>query len=364
MSETHYFRPNRLEQAVHELCRASGSPEGEASLLAKRLVKSDLTGHPSHGVIRMPMYTRMIRADMIVPGAEPSVALDRGSIAVVDGQRGYGQVAAEYAMGVAIDRGRTHGVASVGVKNLGHIGRLADYAVSAAAAGCIGMVFASGGGGGILVAPFEGSTRRMSTNPMAVAFPSDREYPVVFDMATSVWAEGKFRVLQASGKPAPEGTVIDKEGRPTTNAGDFYAGGAILPLGGKNGYKGYLLNFMVEVLAGLLSGGGYLGRDETPVFTNCTLMVVLDVGRFRALPEFKQELEALIRYLKDSPVREGNEVLWPGEVEARNEAGLMRTGIPLAAKTVEAIQEELDHYKVPIRLADLGQGAPFSQSAA
>jgi LDH2 family malate/lactate/ureidoglycolate dehydrogenase len=360
MSEVFYFRPERLEQAVHDLCRASGSPEGEARLLAERLVKSDLAGHPSHGVIRMPMYTRMVRSGSIRPGAEPSIALDRGSTAVVDGHRAYGQVAAEYAMEVAIGRGRTHGVAAVGVRNLGHIGRLADYAVSAAAAGCIGMVFASGGGGGILVAPFGGRTRRMSTNPMAVAFPSEREYPVVFDMATSVWAEGKFRVLRASGQPAPEDTVIDKEGRPTTNAADFYGGGAILPLGGKNGYKGYLLNFMVEVLAGLLTGGGYLGRDETPAFANCTLMVVLDVARFRALPEFKQEIEALIRYLKDSPVQEGSEVLWPGEVEARNEAERMRTGIPLAAKTVGAIQEELDHYEVPTRLEDLGQSGPFS----
>jgi uncharacterized oxidoreductase len=360
MSDTYYFAPDRLRQTVDDLCRASGSPQEEASLVAERLVKSDLTGHPSHGVIRMPMYTRMIRGGLLKPGAEPEISVDLGSTALLNGNRAYGQVAAEKAARVAIERGRKHGVAAVGVNNLGHIGRLADYAVAAARADCIGLVFASGGGGGVLVAPFEGSARRMSTNPLAMAIPSDREYPIVFDMATSVWAEGKFRVLRASGKPAPEQTLIDKEGRPTTDSEDFYAGGAILPLGGRQGYKGYLLNFMVEVLAGLLTGGGYLGRDEDPAFNNCTMVIVIDVSRFRELPQFKAELEGLVEHLKQSPVQEGKEVLYPGELEARREAEVLATGIPLAAKTVERIQEEMDHYDVSVRLAELGRSAPLS----
>jgi uncharacterized oxidoreductase len=360
MSDSYYFPPDRLRQTVNDLCRASGSPQTEAELVAERLVKSDLTGHPSHGVIRMPMYLQMIRAEMIRPGAVPEICADFGSTAVLNGNRAYGQVAAEKAARVAIERGRAHGVAAVGVNNLGHIGRLADYAVAAAQANCMGLVFASGGGGGVLVAPFEGSSRRMSTNPLAVAIPSDREYPIVFDMATSVWAEGKLRVLRASGTAAPERTLLDKEGRPTTDAEDFYAGGAILPLGGRQGYKGYLLNFMVEVLAGLLTGGGYVGRDENAAFSNCTMIIVIDVSRFRELPAFKSELEDLIKYLQESPVQEGKQVLYPGELEARREAELLTTGIPLAANTVNKIQEELDTHSVAIRLSELGQSSPLS----
>jgi len=358
MSDTYYFPLERLRRAIYDLCRASGSPEEEADLVAERLLKADLTGHPSHGAIRVPTYMQMIRGGLIKPGATTDFLLDHGSTALITGNGAYGQVAAEKAINIAIERGRAHGIAAVGVTNLAHIGRLADYAISAARANCIGMVFTACGGSVTRVAPFEGSSRRMATNPMAIAMPSDREYPIVFDMATSVYAEGKFKVMQASGRSAPEQTIIDKEGQPTTKPGDFYEGGAILPLGGKQGYKGYLLNFMVEVLAGVLTGGGCIGRKDNPIFNNCTLMIVLDVERFRELPQFKMELEGMINYLKESSVLEGKEVLYPGEVEARREAEVFKTGIPLAAETVKELQEEMDRYNVSVNLTELARPAP------
>ncbi|MBW2092355.1 MAG: Ldh family oxidoreductase, partial [Deltaproteobacteria bacterium] len=311
MSDTYYFPPEYLRQAACNLFLASGSPQEEAELISGRLLKADLTGHPSHGNIRIPMYLRMTRADLIKPGAAPSLAVDHGPIAVVDGNNAYGQVGAEKAMEEAIARARAHGISAVGVIKLGHIGRLADYAVLAAQAGCIGMVYTTCGGAASLVAPFEGCSRRMATNPMAMAVPSDREYPIVFDMATSVFAEGKLRVMRAAGKAAPEEALLDKEGRPTTNPADFYEGGTLLPLGGRQGYKGYLLNFMIEVLGGILTNGGYLGREENAKFSNSSLMIVIDVGKFRDPPKFKAELEGLINYLKESPVSEGKEVLYP-----------------------------------------------------
>ncbi len=328
--------------------------------MATRLVKADLTGHASHGAIRIPTYMMMLRHDLIRPGATPELMRDNGPTALINGNRCYGQVGAERAMSVAIEKALQHGIAGVGVTNLAHIGRLADYANTASSADCLGLVFTSCGGVSSLVAPFEGLARRMATNPMAISVPSDREYPVVMDMATSVFAEGKLRVMMAAGRSAPEGTLLDKEGKPTTNPADFYAGGALLPLGGAQGYKGYLLNFMVEVLAGLLTGGGYAGGDTKAPFNNCTLMIVIDVRRFRELPLFKSELENMIAFLKDTPVEEGKEVLYPGEKEYRHEQAVLKSGVPLAEQTVEAIQEELDRYEVKIQLADLGKPAPFS----
>jgi uncharacterized oxidoreductase len=348
MSETLYFEWESLTQAAHDLARATGSPEQEAELLAQRLIKANLTGHDSHGVIRMAR-------------ARPEFLLDNGSTAVLTGNRGYGQVAADHATTVAIERASQYGIAGVGVTDLAHVGRLADYAIRAAEAGMIGMVFTSTGGFSALVAPFGGKSRRMATNPMAVAFPSDREQPIVFDMATSAYAEGKFRVMVDGGHEAPEGLLIDKEGRPTTDPADLYGGGAILTVGAKLGYKGYLLNFMVEALSGLLTGGGYIGRDKEPIFNNCTMMIVINVERFRDLPEFKRELEALVGYLKDSPSLPGEEVLYPGEPEARREAERRRTGIPLAGKTVENLQAELDRYGVSTQLLELAKAAPTPQ---
>ena len=360
MIDTYYFTREQLHQTIYELCKANGSPDEEADLVANRLVKSNLTGHPSHGVTRIPMYMAMVHLDMVKPGAKPDFLIDRGATVLINGNHGYGQVVAEKTIQVAIERARTHGVAAVGMTNLGHMGRLADYSVQAAEANCIGIVFTSTGGSSYLTAHFGGNSRRMGTNPISIALPSDREYPIVLDMATSVFAEGKLPVMIDSGKSAPEKTVLDKDGQPTTNPADFYEGGAILPLGGEQGYKGYLLNFMVEVLAGILTGGGYVGRDEKPKFNNCTMMVVINVEQFIAPSNFKLDLEKLIDYLKTSPTLEGQEVLYPGEIEARYETEMLKTGIPLAEKTVEKIQKELDRLSVPIKLTELGQKKPLS----
>jgi uncharacterized oxidoreductase len=359
MSDTYYFQPDDLSRTAFQVCRASGSPEAEANLVSTRLLKADLTGHPSHGIIRVPMYMAMVRHAWIKPGVTPEFLHDRGPTALIDGNRCYGQVGAERAMTVAIEKALEHGIAGVGVTNLAHIGRLADYANSASRAGCLALVFTSCGGVSSLVAPFEGIARRMATNPMALGIPSDREHPVVMDLATSVFAEGKLKVMMAAGTSAPEKSLLDKEGKPTTNPADFYAGGALLPLGGAQGYKGYLLNFLVEVLAGLLTGGGYAGGDDKAPFNNCTLMIVIDVQRFRELPLFKSELESMIAFLKDTPVDEGKEVLYPGEKELRHERAVLESGVPLAIRTVDAIQKDLDRYDVEIQLADLGRLTPF-----
>jgi len=359
VSKTYYFEPEKLRQMAFDLFKATGSPDEEADLVSRRLLKADLTGHPSHGIIRLSLYQQMIKWGIVKPGIVPEFMKDHGATVMIEGNYAYGQVAAEHAMNIAIERAQKHGVAAVGVTNLGHVGRLADYAVSAADEGCIGIVFTACGGTTELVAPFGGKSRRMATNPFAMAFPSDRDFPVVFDMATSVYAEGKLRVMRDSGKPAPEMTIIDKDGGPTTNPDDFYDGGALLPLGGKYGYKGYLLNFMVEVLGGILTGGGYLGKEQDPGFNNCTLMIVLNVEKFRELPIFKSELEEMINHLKDTPAAEDGEVLYPGEVEARTEQERMKFGVPLADKTVEEIQKYLDLNDLPIKLAELGRTVPL-----
>ncbi|MEE8398314.1 MAG: Ldh family oxidoreductase [Desulfobacterales bacterium] len=360
MSETYYFTREQLEKTIHDICKAGGSPDDEADLVARRLVKSNLTGHPSHGVIRIPMYIGMAQHGMMKAGAIPEIEIDNGPTVLINGNDGYGQVVAQKTIEVAIERALAHGIAAVGMTNNGHIGRLADYSVQAADAGCIGIVFTTTGGSSFLVAPFGGKSARMGTNPISIALPSDRKFPVVMDMATSVYAEGKFPVMIDSGKSAPEKSLLDKDGQPTTNPSDLYEGGTILPLGGVQGYKGYLLNFMVEAVAAVLTGSGFMGRDEKPKFNNCTLMILIQVEKFRELSGFKLDLETLIGFMKASPSHEGDEVLYPGEVEERTETEMLKTGIPLADKTVEKIQETIDRLEVPLKLAELGQTTPLS----
>ena len=352
------FPHEALQRVAEDIFRVAGSPAAEAELVAQRLVKANLTGHDSHGVIRIPRYMGWVRDGTLRPGRQADVLHDHGPMCLLTGHRGYGQVIATAAMQLAIDRARQHRVAAVGVTDLSHIGRLADFAVMAAAADMIGLVVTCSGGFSKLVTPFGGSEALMSTNPIAAAFPSDRDLPIVLDLATSAWSEGKIRVVLEGGMPTPENVLLGPEGQPSTDPADLYAGGSLRPLGGDQGYKGYMLNFMVEALAGLLTGGGFVGDGQPdPPFNNCSLMIVLDVTAFRSLDTFKDELERLIGYLKDSRPGHGGAVHYPGEVEAQHEARRRVRGIPLAETTVNHIQTEMDRLGVHADLLALGAEA-------
>jgi uncharacterized oxidoreductase len=351
-SQSLYVPWQTLQQAAQAIFQGGGSPEPEAELIAARLVKANLTGHDSHGLIRVHPYMERLREGKIQPGQTLTPLRESGPTAVFSANRGYGHPAATEAMRRAIGLARTHHLAAVGLTEVNHIGRLADYAVMAADAGMIGMVFTTDGGYFKGVAPFGAAEPRISTNPISVAFPSDRAFPLVLDMATSGWALGKFLVLQAKGQAAPPGMLLDAQGRPTEDAHAAGHGGAILPLGGAQGYKGTLLAFWVEVMAGLLTGGGTAGPTASKVMNNATTMIVLDVSAFRELPSFKAELEGLIAYLKESRTLPGGEVLYPGEKEARTEQERRAHGIPLAPATVDDLQSELERCQVPVRLRD------------
>jgi uncharacterized oxidoreductase len=131
-------------------------------------------------------------------------------------------------------------------------------------------------------------------------------------MATSAVAAGKIAVQRNRRAPAPPGWIVDKDGNPTTNVQDFYNGGAILPMGGDQAHKGYVLSFMVETLSGILTGLGF-GIDPQGRHNDGTFLAVFDVNAFRPLEEFKRDIAAFVAYLKKTPPAEGfTEVLYQG----------------------------------------------------
>ncbi len=367
MDSVYLFSHDTLQSTARDILLAAGSPSAEATLISEQLIRANLTAHDSHGIIRLHQYMDSLRSGAIKPGRKVEFVRDSGSTAVLKGNRGFGQTIATEAMKIAIARAKEYNLAAVGVTDLHHIGRLADYVVMAAQQNLVALMFTSTGGFSRLVAPFGGNERRMSTNPFAAAFPSDREWPIVMDFASSAYAEGKFKVMRDAGGQMPPNVLLDKDGQPSTNPHDLYGGGAIRPLGGDQGYKGYLLNFLIEVLGGILTDGGHLGKAEQPLFNNSSLMIVLNVAAYRALPDFKRELENLIAYLKQARAADGSGVLYPGEKEQLMERKRRAGGIPLPKATVEGLQFELDHFKLGGNLLALGketQEAAFSYGAS
>src|SRR5205807_7095294 len=118
------------------------------------------------------------------------------------------------------------------------IGSLGDD-TETAAAGCLVAIVTVGVVGAGEVAPFGGGERFLGTNPSSIGIPAEAD-AMVYDAATSGVAEGKVRLARAKRAAVPPGVIVDSEGIATTDPNDYYAGGALLPVGGQvAGHKGY-----------------------------------------------------------------------------------------------------------------------------
>lgn len=333
------FDAESLEVLSREVFQAVGFPQDEAAIIADVMVRANLAGHDSHGVIHIPGYVSRVRNGQIKPGAPVEIEHETSTTAILNGNFTLGHVAATKAMRLAIDKARQHAMAGVGVHNLNHVGRVGTYPLMAVDAGMGAIVTAASGGASKIVAPFWGAQPRLSTNPIAIGFPNPAGAPFLLDMATSVSAAGKVRVAMNRGEPTKEGWLLNKDGLPTREPNDFYAGGMLLPLGGDQGHKGYAMAAMVEVLSGILTRAGTAANDR-PDLNNGTFMIVIDINAFVPLEQFHQEISELADYLHDTqPAADHDEVWVPGEFEARNEAQRRRDGVPVEDETWRQITQ-------------------------
>lgn len=315
------------------LLQGAGAPENEAEIVARHVVTANLAGHDSHGIIQIPTYIERISKGDIVPGAKWEIVQESATTTVVDGHWGFGYVANERAMELTIKKAKEQNVAAATVFRQGHIGRLASYPLMAEKEGMIALITADSGRGPKHVAPFGGKEKRLGTNPIAIAMPSNLDGPFFIDMASSAVAAGKINLALARQEAIPEGWIIDKEGRATTNPNAFKEGGPLLPLGGTEGYKGYGLSAMVEIFSGILTGLGH-GVEPTGRHNDGCFMALFKVEAFRPLAVFKEEVTEFARYLKDTLPAEGfDEVFYPGEIEHKKEVIRRRDGIEVEATT-------------------------------
>lgn len=319
----------RLGQNVF---RAIGVPDEDAAWMAQVLVRANLQGHDSHGVIRIPQYVEEWRTGKLNPKAKPRILSEGPATALMDGEAGFGQIVARGAMTLAIRKAGAAGVAAVGVRRSGHIGRLADYVEMASAQDMIALLFVNASGAGQWMAPWGGREARLSTNPLAFACPAGATPPILLDIATTTAPEGKVRVKRNRREPVPLGWIIDAQGEPTKDPEALYRTprGTLLPMAG---HKGYALALMVEILAGILGRAGHVcehpGLDYNGLF-----ILVLDIARFLPPGVFRAEVDDLTGYLKSSALAPGSSrILTPGEAEVLTERERAATGIFIEEET-------------------------------
>lgn len=322
----------KLRDLVSQIFQAAGCQPPEHERVAHYLVESNLVGHDSHGVIRVPSYVQWLREGKVLANQRPKIVVDHEGLAVVDGQFGFGQTMGEAAVKLGIEKASRHGVSVVALRNCGHLGRIGDWPALAAKANQVSLHFVNTSGAGLLVAPHGGINRRLSANPIAMGVPMPGSWPLILDISASSIAEGKIKVAFNKGVPVPDGTIIDAQGQPTNDPKVFYADppGAILPFGG---HKGYGLSFMAEVLAGALTENGCTAPGVTRL-SNGMLSIYLEPRMFTGEQNFFQEIRRFVEFVKSSaPVSPDGEILVPGEVEQRTRAARSREGIELDETT-------------------------------
>lgn len=348
-----------LRQFTYNVFISMGCSLEHAKLATDVLASADLRGIDSHGVARLSGYVRLWAKQRINTNPNIQIVHETPTTATIDGDRGLGLVVAPYAMEVAIGKAKKYGSGWVAIRNSNHFGIAGYHALKAVDEDMIGFAMTNASP---LVSPTFSSERLLGTNPMCYAFPAGKYPAVVVDLATSAAANGKLEIAERAGKAIPEGWVLSKEGKTSTDASELKKGGALLPLGSDyahGSHKGFGLSATVDILSGVLSGAGY--GPWVPPFVSFLEPVpnapgegighfvgAMRVDGFRPTAEFKANMDNWItRFKAAKRIDESQPVIIPGEPEQEAIIRRKKDGIPI----VESVWKALDDLAASFKLA-------------
>jgi L-2-hydroxycarboxylate dehydrogenase (NAD+) len=340
-----------LATFIKRAFEAAGLASEDANIVAALMVEADLRGSDTHGVIRLPLYLRRLKAGGIAPRPDIRIVQERPGSALVDGGNGIGHLVMRFAAMTAIEKAKRAGVAWVGARMSNHAGPAALYAMMPLAHDMIGLYFAVGSNNHL--PPWGSSENLLGTNPIAIAIPSEEEAPIVLDMAPTVAAFGKVRLKMQRGEEMPVGWMISRDGKPLTDPKRAEEG-LLLPIGD---YKGYGLSLIVGLLAGTLNQAAF-GREvvdfvkEPGRATNTGhAIVALSVEAFAPAAVFKRQVDAAVRAMRAAQRLPGVERIWlPGEQSHLKRQDRAKNGIPMS----KSLRDNLDAAARELGIAPLG----------
>lgn len=324
-----------------------GFTESEAGIITDVLLLSDLHGIESHGMQRLARYHKGIEKGLIYPEAKAEIVFETPVSAVIEGHDGMGQLIGHFAMEKAIEKAKTSGIAVVTVRNSNHYGIAGYYAKMACDEGLIG--FSSTNSEAIMVPTFA-KKAMLGSNPIAMAMPA-KPYPFFFDSSTTVVTRGKLEMYNKMNKPLPEGWALDKDGEPSTDAGDVLGnivakrGGGIMPLGGSTeklgSHKGYGYGMVAEIFTSILS----LGLTSNHTHTGgkggtCHGFAAINPAIFGDPAEIEKHFSVFLEELRNAPKADGCDRIYThGEKEVFAYEDRMKNGIAVNINTVKEMHD-------------------------
>ena len=331
------FPANRLRDWTQEIFLKVGVSRDDAALLTDSMIEANLRGVDTHGITRMLcVYVERLQKGVMSAKSNLVIVREKTSTALINCHNSIGQVGADRAMRMTIEKARQTGVAFSAVRHSNHYGMAAYWAMMALQHGMIGF---SSTNAPAAMAPTGGRTAMFGTNPFAVAIPAGRELPVVLDLATTVVARGRINLYAKQDKPLEPGWALDERGVPTTDPHTALKG-LLAPIGG---YKGYGIALAIDFICGILTGSNY--GAHFPGFLADNMVEPTDVGSvfaavnvesFMDLPEFTAAIDKAIREIKTSAKAEGAERIYvAGEIEFETKAKRLAHGIPIPDPVVK-----------------------------
>ena len=328
------------------MLNGQGLNKDDAIKVAECLVEADLRGVQTHGMSRLPIYIKRLSKGLI--NATPKMTLDKpvAACASLDGDNGLGFLVGIRAIQEAIKMAETCGVGVVAAKNSNHFGMAATYLLQAVQAGFFAFVFTNAAKS---MPPWGGREGLFGTSPFAAGAPGGKLPAFILDMSPAVAARGKIRLAEKRGEDIPEGYALDENGKSTTNPSAALRG-VVLPIGG---YKGSGLSMLMEILAGVFTGANFGGDvpDQYTVWDKPQnvghFFMALKPGVFITEQGFRDRMDTLVSRIKANPRADGfDEILMPGEIEARFETERRQSGIPYAQTDIVLLAELAREYGV------------------
>lgn len=326
---------NTLVGDVKTALELNGLCESQAKTLASSFVCATVAGVKTHGVSMLGAYIKKLELKHFNINPDFKFVKKTGSFAVVDCDNAVGAVSAKYCMDFAISSAEEQGIYTVFARNCNTYGPAFYYSKLASDKGLIGVTFCNTPSA---MAPWGSKTKILGTNPFSVAVPGDKAGPILFDTATSKVAKSKINQARLAGEKIPTDWALDADGNPTDDPLEAIKG-TVLPMAE---YKGYGLAMTIDIIAGVLSGAGYLngvnrfysdgedGMNVGQVFTAIDPRVVMS-------DKFYSDIDEYINEIHNCEPLGDNSVLYQGERKNKNLSAAIQNGVELSSREYEDI---------------------------
>ena len=334
MESTYLVPYEKLVELGKKIFMTTGLNSEDAQILCESLVRADMKGIKSHGMVRVPDYMLLLEKGIVDAKAKTEVVKETPVSLVLDAGNAMGSVASHKACVMTRNKAKKVGLAYTVVFNSNHNGAGGYWSNMLAGEDMIGFAASDAIP---VVAPPNGIGRGIGSNPFSYSFPAQRHPNFCLDISVGCMAQGKIWEYKRLNKPLPENFWIGPDGEMTTDPNQFDINEYIMmPFGG---HKGFGLGIAYEAMTSLLAGRAFPAEfkgftKEMERISHC--FFAIDISIFTDLDGYRKRASDYFDYIHALPVKPGApSVMIPGEPEAILEKQSLKEGVRIATQIVD-----------------------------